>query len=77
MVPAANPEIVVVAVFPVIFPGLIVQSPAGRSFNTTLPVTKRQVGWVMVPTVGAVGIILTVKATSEVVAAHDPFAATV
>ena len=28
---------------------------AGKPFNTTLPVASAQVGWVMVPTVGAVG----------------------
>jgi hypothetical protein len=27
----------------------------GKPFNTTLPVAKAQVGWVMVPIVGAVG----------------------
>ena len=37
-------------------PGLIVQVPAGKPFNTTLPVATVQVGWVMVPTVGAVGV---------------------
>jgi hypothetical protein len=34
---------------------LIVQLPAGKPFNTTLPVATAQVGWVMVPTVGAAG----------------------
>jgi hypothetical protein len=34
-----------------------VQLPvAGNPFNTTLPVATEQVGWVMVPTVGAVGV---------------------
>ena len=28
----------------------------GKPFNTTLPVAKAQVGWVMVPTVGATGV---------------------
>ena len=33
-----------------------VQVPvAGKPFKTTLPVASAQVGWVMVPTVGAVG----------------------
>jgi hypothetical protein len=33
-----------------------VQLPdAGKPFNTTLPVATAQVGWVIVPTVGAVG----------------------
>jgi hypothetical protein len=39
-------------------PGVLVsvQLPvAGKPFNTTLPVASAQVGWVMVPTVGAVG----------------------
>jgi len=39
-------------------PGVLVnvQLPvAGKPFNTTLPVAIAQVGWVMVPTVGAVG----------------------
>ena len=34
-----------------------VQVPvAGKPFKTTLPVAKVQVGWVIVPTVGAVGV---------------------
>jgi hypothetical protein len=41
---------------PDIFPGFNVHVPvAGNPFNTTLPVASAQVGWVMVPTVGAVG----------------------
>jgi hypothetical protein len=39
-------------------PGVLVsvQLPvAGKPFNTTLPVAIVQVGWVIVPTVGAVG----------------------
>jgi hypothetical protein len=42
----------------VVPPGVLVkvQLPvAGKPFNTTLPVAKAQVGWVIVPTVGAVG----------------------
>jgi len=42
----------------VVPPGVLVnvQLPvAGRPFNTTLPVAMLQVGWVIVPTVGAVG----------------------
>ena len=42
---------------PEILPGLIVQVPAGKPFSTTLPVATAQVGWVMVPTVGAVGVV--------------------
>jgi hypothetical protein len=37
-------------------PGLIVQLPAGKPFNTTLPVANAQVGCVIVPTVGAPGV---------------------
>ena len=42
----------------VVPPGVLVsiQLPeAGNPFNTTLPVATEQVGWVIVPTVGAVG----------------------
>jgi hypothetical protein len=55
-VPAAKPDIVVFAVFPVIDPGLIVQFPVGNPFNTTLPVATVQVGCVIVPAVGADGV---------------------
>ena len=34
-------------------PGLIVQAPAGRPLKATLPVGTVQVGWVIVPTIGA------------------------
>ena len=48
----------VVVPVPVIAPGLIVQVPvAGKPDNATLPVAKAQVGWVMVPTIGAVGVV--------------------
>ena len=43
----------------VVPPGVlvIVQVPlAGKPFNTTLPVATEQVGWVIVPMVGAVGV---------------------
>jgi hypothetical protein len=53
--------IVVVAVLPVMAPGLIVQLPAGKPFNTTLPVATVQEGCVIVPTVGAVGVTFTVN----------------
>jgi len=42
----------------VVPPGVLVkvQVPdAGSPFNTTFPVATEQVGWVIVPTVGAVG----------------------
>ena len=43
---------------PVILPGLIVQLPDdGKPFNTTLPVGTEQLGWVMVPVVGALGVV--------------------
>jgi hypothetical protein len=51
---------VVVVPVPVVVvpPGVLVnvQVPvAGKPFNTTLPVATEQVGWLIVPTVGAVG----------------------
>ena len=55
-VPAARPVIVLVLPVPAIAPGLIVQLPEGRPFNTTDPVDKVQVGCVMVPTIGAAGV---------------------
>jgi hypothetical protein len=53
---AAKPDMVVLIVEPAIAPGLIVQLPAGKPFNTTLPVANWQVGCVIVPTTGAVGV---------------------
>ena len=50
------PDMVVLAVVPVIEPGLIVQLPDGNPLNTTLPVATAHVGCVIVPTVGAVGV---------------------
>ena len=49
-------EIVVLAVDPEIFPGLMVQLPEGNPLNTTLPVEVAQVGWVIVPTEGVEGV---------------------
>ena len=43
-VPAANPDIVVLAPVPAILPGFIVQFPAGKPFKTTLPVAVVHVG---------------------------------
>jgi len=61
-----KPEIVVLAVLPdapnpagVL---VIVQLPAGKPLNTTLPVGVVHVGCVMVPTVGALGLAFTVNA---------------
>ena len=55
-VPVVKPEIVVLVPDPEILPGLIVQLPDGKPFSTTLPVETVQVGWVMVPTIGATGV---------------------
>jgi hypothetical protein len=55
-VPVANPDKVVLAPVPEMFPGLIVQVPVGNPFNTTLPVATEQVGCVIVPTMGAEGV---------------------
>ena len=66
-VPAVKPDIVVLAVEPVMAPGLIVQFPAGKPLNTTLPVAVEQVGCVMVPIVGSVGVALLVSVTSSYV----------
>ncbi len=63
-VPVGIPLMVVLAAVPVVVtpPGflLTVQVPlVGRVHRTTLPVARVQVGWVMVPTIGAVGLVLT------------------
>ena len=44
-------------------PGVLIniQLPAGKSFKTTLPVENVQVGWVIVPMLGADGGLLTVR----------------
>ena len=47
---------VILVVEPVIAPGLIVQLPAGKPLNTTLPVAAEHVGCVIVPITGAVGV---------------------
>ena len=56
MCPVARLLIVVVAVLPLMPPGLIVQLPAGNPLSTTDPVPTEQVGWVIAPTTGAVGV---------------------
>lgn len=50
------PDIVVLPPVPAMFPGLIVQFPAGRPFNCTLPVETVQVGCVIAPIAGAAGV---------------------
>jgi hypothetical protein len=45
---------------------VIVQLPPGNPFNTTLPVGVVQVGCVIVPTIGAVGLATTVKLLLDV-----------
>ena len=59
-VPVVRPDIVVVAVIPVRFPGLIVQLPEGNPLNKTLPVKVVHVGCIIVLTAGADGIGSTV-----------------
>jgi len=41
---------------PAIAPGFMVQFPAGNPVNSTLPVATSQVGWVIVPIIGADGV---------------------
>ena len=60
-VPSVKPEIVKLVPLPAIAPGLIVQLPAGKPLNITLPVANAHVGCVMVPTVGATGMAFTVN----------------
>lgn len=63
--PAVNPLTVVLEPEPVVVfpPGLrvIVQLPDGNPVSNTLPVETAHVGWVIVPTTGAVGIAFTVS----------------
>ena len=54
--PVAKPVIVVFNVDPGMAPGLMVQFPAGSPLNSALPVDTAHVGWVIVPTKGAVGV---------------------
>ena len=46
---------VVLVPVPLIAPGLMVHVPVGRPLKITLPVAVEQVGWLMVPVVGAEG----------------------
>ena len=71
---AVKPDIVVLVVEPVMLPGLIVQSPDGKPLNATLPVEVEQVGWVMVPTVGADGAEGSLKLAFTPVAEVQPLA---
>lgn len=47
---------VLVAPVPAIAPGLITQLPTGKPLRSTLPVAVAQVGCVIVPITGAVGV---------------------
>ena len=51
-------------------PGLIVQLFAGKLFNTTDPVATVQVGWLIVPSAGAVGTAFTINVQVAVAAAQ-------
>jgi hypothetical protein len=55
-VPGISADKVVDVPEPVMAPGLIVQLPAGKPLNITLPVESAQVGCVIVPATGAVGV---------------------
>lgn len=68
-VPVANPDRVVLTPVPAMAPGFIVQFPAGKPFNITLPVATVQLGCVITPIAGAVGVaavIVTSAAGNEV-----------
>lgn len=54
--PETRPDTVALVVFPAIAPGYIVQFPAGKPVNNTLPVDVPHVGCVIVLTVGAAGV---------------------
>ena len=56
-VPVAIPEMVVVEPVPENDPGLIVQANSGKPVNITLPVARVHEGWVIGPTIGAVGAL--------------------
>ena len=72
--PATRLVTVTVEVEPVIPPGLTVQFPEGSPPRTTLPVETVQVGWVMVPIVGAAGRGLTLTAVTADCALWQPAA---
>ena len=52
----ATPAIIKLAPLPDMLPGFIVQFPAGKPLNSTLPVAREQVGWVIVNINGATGV---------------------
>ena len=64
--PAAKPDIVLLAVEPAIAPGLMVQFPAGNPLNTTLPVDTAQLGWVIRPANGDIGVTGCASITTSV-----------
>jgi len=72
-VPAANVEMVLLVVEPLIFPGLIVQLPDGKPLKFTVPVAELQFGCVIVPTIGVAGVdgsaLIVAELTTEV---HPP-----
>jgi hypothetical protein len=76
-VPLAKPDMVVLKPVPAIDPGLIVQFPAGKPLNTTLPVVIAQVGCVIAPTTGAVGKSFTVIDPVAVATPQPPVSVTV
>jgi len=83
-VPAASPEIVELVPVPVVItpPGVRVSvhvPVAGRPFSTTLPVETVQVGWVIIPTEGGVGIdgLALITTLAEAIEVHPDALVTV
>ena len=77
IVPALSPVIVVLVPVPVVVvpPGIMVNvqvSAGGKPFKITLPVATVQVGWVIVPTVGAVDDVFIVAVTSNLAELSHP-----
>jgi hypothetical protein len=69
-VPVGTPVTVVLVPVPVVgtAPGVLVNVHVpveGKPLNTTLPVATVHVGWVIVPTVGAVGVVGCALITTE------------
>lgn len=67
--PANSPDIVVVEPVPSRAPGSIFHVPDGNPVSITLPVETSQVGWVIVPILGADGNGGSADSTILVVAA--------